>query len=446
MTAILAGETFSRPLDETAPADLDTELAELTMSTLPAERLGDNLTAQAVWNTMVPLLNGSDRAQQFSEHVPATPLLRVPEEALPADLQGGNHQLYLAADGYMPTGAYKFRGVMSALLEALEQDGEIRETVAASTGNHAAATALASTILGLDSVVYMPNQTVQSKIGNTAQYGANIRFVDDLAQAVQEAELHGQQSGSVFIHPYDRLAVVAGQGTLVANLPRQLSLHGVDLHSQPADLYEPAGGGGVATGNSVAAKVLLPNLRLHVAQAEDADALLAQLDNRAFDETTFNSAVDGAAVQNPGAIAQEVLSAPGFVHGQHVVSRAQVGEAMAVTSKFTDIYEPAGALALAAAIADMRQDPNDAGVKIAHGTGINTTPQKVHEFAGEAVRAGLLSEPEAFALVSLAHVDRRRRPTGVEERGLSLAARKASAAKQVRTGTQVLSGLQWPKS
>jgi threonine dehydratase len=438
MTQTLSRETFSS-LEDAEPVDLDAEWAALAGSTLPTERLGDNPAALAIWNELVPLLNGSEHAERFSEFVPATPVLRVPEDALPTDLQNSEHQLYLAADGYMPTGAYKFRGVMNALLEKLERKKNLREAVAASTGNHSGAIALASTLLGLESTVFMPEGAVTAKVDNSLQYGAQVQFAPSLDVALHQAKVRGARRKSTFVHPFDRRTVIAGQGTMAANLPRQMSLHGVDLSTQSADLYEPAGGGGVAAGNAVAAKAMLPHTRLHVVQAEHADALVAQLENRDFDHASFNSAVDGAAVPNPGNIARQVLGAPGFIHGRHVVSRGQIGEAMAVTSRFTDIYEPAGALALAAAMAEMRADPDGKSVKIAHGTGINTTPQKVQEFAAEAVRAGLLSEPEAFALVSLANVNRRREPNEIEERGLALTALRQRSVT-TRSGTRIMSG------
>jgi threonine dehydratase len=425
---------------EAATNDFDSGPTELVASSNPTEQLGSNQAAHTIWEAMVPLVDGSERAREFSGYVPTTTVLHVPDEALPSDLQGRGHQVYFAADGQLPSGAYKIRGVMNALLSAREQTSDLREVVAASTGNHAAALALASAILGLECTVYMPESAIQAKIENTSQYGANVLFTPDLASATMAAQAHGSESGALFVHPYDDRAVVAGQGTMAANLPYALmAQHGVDLRGQPIDLYEPAGGGGVATGNAVAAKVLLPDARLHVVQARGADVLLTQLGHHKFDHASFDDAVDGAAVQQPSKIAKQVLGDRNFVHGRHRVTPAQIGEAMAVTSRFTDVYEPAGAMALAAVLRELRRDPNDTSIKIAHGTGVNTTPSKVGQLAAAAYQAGLLGEQAAFELVSAAHVERR--PSNdLEEQALAIAALRRGPVRLVRHKDQTIIG------
>lgn len=401
-----------------------------------AARLGDNQTAHDVWGHIIPLLDGGERTRRFREFVPTTPLLRVPGEALPADIQGTDHEIYLLAEGEMPTGAYKFRGVMSAILAAMEHEPDAQEVVAFSTGNHAAATALAATLLGLKSTVYMPNGAVRAKVENTEQYGAQVEFRSSLDKATDAAAKHGARKGSIFIHAFDQLPVIAGNGTATADLVRR----DIDSTHTSTEEYVPVGGGGRATGSSVARAVLLPDMQTHLVQAQDADALLAVLRGEKLDPRTFNPAVDGAAVLNPGRYAADVLSAPGFVHGTHVVNRGEVGEAMAVTARFTDIYEPAGALALAAAIKAVRQDPYGRSIKIAHGTGINTTAQKVHEFATAAYHSGNLSDKDTSWLVSQASLDRRRRPSELEEQGLALATARRVGPTAVRSQCRVVSG------
>jgi threonine dehydratase len=408
----------------------DLQVEGMTLSLPPEEvieeRLAGNADARTVWDATRPLLDGGSLAQRFWEIVPVTPLLRVPDEALPQDIQGTDHELYLMADGAMPSGAYKFHGIMSALLR-LELAGELPdEIVAASTGNHAAATAIGAMLLGRQAVIYMPDDAVRAKVENTFQYGAKIHFVPKLPQAVSDAEAHGERPDAKFIHPYNDLSVIAGQGTASAWLPNQLGLGNV---RGTINRYYPVGGKGDIKGNAVTGRVLMPGSYTHAVQAEDADVAIAQLEGRPFDFDSFNPAVDGAAVVHPGDFADGVFSSPDFVHGLHVVTRGKIAEAMAVTSRFTELYEPAGAMALAAAIGNIRRNPGGRSIEIAHGTGINTTPEKVYEFAKEAYESGNLSGEEAHKLLSYANVDNRRQPNRIEREALRLAvARQAGRA------------------
>jgi threonine dehydratase len=410
--------------------DLSVEGMSLTLPTEKEtdDRLVGNTDARKVWDATRPLLDGGPLSRRFWGMVPASSLLRVPDEVLPEDIQGTDHELYLLADGATPSGAYKFRGVMSALLR-LEQAGELPdEIVVGSTGNHAAATAIGAILLGRQAVVYMPENAVGAKIENTLQYGAEIRFVPTLAHAVLKAEIHGQRSNAVFIHPYDDPSVIAGQGTASAWLPNQLAQAGVDPRCS-VDRSEPVGGAGNIKGNAVTGRVLLPNSHTHAVQAEDADVLIARLEGRPFDPEKFNPAVDGAAVINPGSYADSIVSSSDFVHGQHVASRGEIAEAMAVTARFTELYEPAGAMALAAAMGAARRDPTGKSIQIAHSTGINTTQEKVYAFAEEAYRNGNLSGKEAFDLISRASIDARRRPNSLELEALRLAAAARQSGK-----------------
>ncbi len=414
--------------------------------TLPTEkeiddRLAGNVDAQEVWDTTLPLLDGGELSRRFWEVVPATPLLRVPDEVLPEDIQGTDHELYLLADGATPSGAYKFRGVMSALLR-LDQAGELPdEVVAGSTGNHAAAIAIGAILLGKQAVIYMPRNAVRAKVENTFQYGAKIRFASTLAHAVSKAETHGRRSNAVFIHPYNDPSVIAGQGTASVWLPNQLAQAGVNPKHMVVR-SEPVGGAGNIKGNAVTGQVLLPNSYTRAVQAEDADVLIARLEGRPFDSDSFNPAVDGAAVINPGSYANGIVSSSDFVSGRHVASRGEIAEAMAVTARFTELYEPAGAMALAAAMGAIRRDPTGKSIQIAHGTGINTTPEKVYAFAEEAYRRGNLNGKEAFDLISRASIDARRQPNQIELEALRLAAARQSGRIAVRHRCKVTASRQ----
>lgn len=436
MTMTTSVETFSAS-DEDRQPNLDQELAGLVTANTPPYHLGDSDTVHAIWERQSVLLGDTERGRRFRGFVGSTRVLRIPNDALPSDLQGTKHDFFVVTDGDRPTGAYKFRGVMSALLEMVEQDDSIREVVATTTGNHGAAVALGATLLGLRSTIYMPEDAVPAKVANTRQYGANVVFAPTFNGAIAAGTAHGKKKGTRFIHPFNDPAVVSGQGTMAGTLADAMTGHDVDLQTTPADLYVGAGGGGLAAGTVVAAAKRLPYTRVTVSQAEGADTLFARLEGREFDAASFNPAVDGAAVLEPGALAIEVLSGK-LAPARHVAPRGRIGEAMAVAARFTGI-EPAGALGIAAMFAAARADLSGSGIKMAHISGINTTPAKVHQFAGEAYDAGYLTGPEAFALISWSQLDSRRAPNKVEEHGMSLAALQR-AVRPVRRGSRVMSG------
>ena len=414
-----------------------------TPATIPpevvAERLGDNQTAQDVWHALHPLVNGSERTAQFDKFVSVTPLVEVTSDVLPTDLRDIGYTLYLEDDSEMPGGAYKFRGVVSALLAALEANPNLQTIVAASTGNHAAAVALAATLFGLRSVVYMPEDANSEKVANTAQYGAEIFYKSSLGQAVVAAEAHGNRDGAKFIHPYNQIEVIAGQGTIATQILAQLGKLGIDPRSVDVEIFNPVGGGGNAAGCAVACRALATDVRIHIVQGEGADVAIANIQHRPFDLAKFDPAVDGAAVKYPGKLPMKVLRSGKFVHGMSVVSHGEIGEAMAVSARMERPLEPAGALALAGALAKMRRNREGNGVLVAHGSGANTTAEKVHHFADAAYKAGKITSRQAFDLISAANLDGRRAPNALEELAKSLAT-QAVGKIAVRQGCRVLSG------
>jgi threonine dehydratase len=400
-----------------------------------SERLGGNPSALEIWNNQAVLLDGGELSQTYWSYVPTSPLLVVPSEALPADLQDAGQTILLQANGQKPGGAYKYDGNICQLVQLDESE---RRIASASTGNHARTLAIGATLLGLEADVYMPRGESQVIVDGTEQYGATVHFEDDLPAALTAAQAAAQDPETVFIHPYNQVRTIAGQGMSSARRPEQMRELGINPNA-PFEQFEPIGGGGVAAGNGVASKVLTPNRRLHMVQTELASPAVARLRHKRFNPDSFNGAVDGAAVPVPGQIGMRVLRAPGIVDHTHTVSFGEIGEAMAVTARFTDLYEPAGAMALAGALRFMRRNRSGNQTLVVNGTGINTDPSKVHEFATYAYAEGLLDGAEASQLVSRGNLNARRAPLEIEEKAMALAAARR-AVRSVRSGSRVASG------
>ena len=119
----------------------------------------------------------------------------------------------LKCENLQRTGSFKIRGAY-VRLSRLSADERARGVVAASAGNHAQGVALAAQILGIKATVFMPEGAPIPKANATRAYGADVRFHGEyLTQALVAAQAFSDETGAVFIHPFDHVDIVAGQGT-----------------------------------------------------------------------------------------------------------------------------------------------------------------------------------------------------------------------------------------
>jgi threonine dehydratase len=183
------------------------------------------------------------------------------------EFSGGT--VYLKMEHLQWTGSFKPRGAYNKISRAVEQ-GET-EFVAASAGNHAQGVALAATRCGADSTVFMPETAPQSKVDATRSYGATVELVGHNFQAAMaRAQSAVEERDATFVHAYDDLEVIAGQGTL-----------GVEMyHDLPSldTVIVPIGGGGLISGVSTAIKHLSPDTRVVGVQATGAETVHESLD------------------------------------------------------------------------------------------------------------------------------------------------------------------------
>src|SRR5436305_6554807 len=161
-----------------------------------------------------------------------------------SELVGG--PVLLKCENRQRAGSFKIRGAYVRIAR-LTDDERARGVVAASAGNHAQGVALAATLLGAESTVFMPEGAPLPKVEATKAYGAQVRFsgstVDDALTAARE---FAAETGAVFIHPFDHPDIVAGQGTV-----------GLELLDQVPDvrtIVVAVGGGGLAAGVAAAVK------------------------------------------------------------------------------------------------------------------------------------------------------------------------------------------------
>ncbi|GIH20752.1 threonine ammonia-lyase [Rugosimonospora africana] len=196
-------------------------------------------------------------ARRLDGRIVPTPLLASPRLSQTLGLP-----VSLKAENLQHTGSFKVRGVLNALLSRQERGDLPRGVTTFSAGNHAAATAFAANALGLPSVVCMPHGAVVTKVEAVRRYGGDIVFTDDLLGTCQEI---ARDRGYELLHPFDDPDVIAGQGTVGAELVRDAPDVGLVL--------VPVGGGGLISGVAAAVKATLPGARVIGVEPVTANAM-----------------------------------------------------------------------------------------------------------------------------------------------------------------------------
>jgi len=225
---------------------------------------------------------------------------KVREATLPTPLQFSSYfseltgaKVYLKPENMQRTGAYKVRGAYYKI-STLSDDEKAHGLITASAGNHAQGVAFAAKCAGLHAVVVMPTTTPLIKVERTKKLGAEVVLYGDVYdESCQKAVELAEEKGYTFIHPFNDLAVATGQGTIAMEIIKELPT--VDY------ILVPVGGGGLATGVSVLARLLNPKIKVIGVEPAGAACLTASLE--AGEVTTLPHAstiADGTAVLTPG--------------------------------------------------------------------------------------------------------------------------------------------------
>src|SRR5215510_11741177 len=183
----------------------------------------------------VSLAEFQEAAQYVSAHAYHTPLLtsRLLSERTGFDIR-------LKAEVFQRTGSYKIRGPLNKL-PTLTDEERARGVVCSSAGNHAQGVALAAAIYGIRAVVVMAENATPSKIEATRAYGAEVVLHGSIwDEANERAQELVENQGLTYVHPFDDLDLIAGQGTL--GLEIQDDWPEVEL------AVVPIGGGGLISG------------------------------------------------------------------------------------------------------------------------------------------------------------------------------------------------------
>ena len=243
-------------------------------------------------------------------------------------------------------GSFKFRGALNRL-SAIPEADRSRGVVAVSSGNHGAAVACASQLLGLEATVHIPVDVAAAKRALIEQFGAHIvTFERSAPDREAGARLQVAETGATFVHPFEDPLVMRGQGTAALELHEQVGALDV--------LLVPMSGGGLMAGCGSALRQLDPNCELIGVEPSAADDTRRSFEagNRVTIAVPATIA-DGLAVTAPGEATFEINRH--LVDGIVTVSENDIVEAMRIAHRFLGRHlEPSGAVGLAA----MSVDPN----------------------------------------------------------------------------------------
>ncbi|NJO89858.1 MAG: pyridoxal-phosphate dependent enzyme, partial [Chloroflexia bacterium] len=164
-------------------------------------------------------------------------------------------EVFLKLENQQLTGSFKIRGALNKLKVLLQSYPDIKKVVTASTGNHAAAVSYAAWKLGLNEIIFAPNSISESKRHNLKKQNIDLRLYGNQSVETEVyARLFAEENKLPFVHPYNDLDIIAGQGTIALELMQQ-----VDRFDA---VYVPIGGGGLISRNFILFKSLNPQIRL----------------------------------------------------------------------------------------------------------------------------------------------------------------------------------------
>lgn len=265
----------------------------------------------------------------------------------------------LKCENLQRTGSFKPRGAYLRISRLSEQE-KAQGVVAASAGNHAQGVALSAQLLGIRSTVFMPEGAPIPKVNATRGYGAEVVFHGQyLDQAIVEAKKYADETGAVFISPFDHVDIVAGQGTC-----------GLEILEQAPEVQTvlvPTGGGGLLAGVAIAIKSQRPDVRVIGVQAAEAAAFPPSLaQGRPVQLETMRTMADGIAVGRPGDITFAAVQE--HVDDVVTVSEDSLARALvALMERAKQVVEPAGAAAVAALMDDPAAYPTPAVAVLSGG-------------------------------------------------------------------------------
>ena len=233
--------------------------------------------------------------ERMGAHVHRTPLIT---SHILGDRTG--FDVRLKAELFQRTGSYKIRGPLNKFPQ-LSEDEKRRGVICSSAGNHAQGVALAARIHGIKAVVCMAANATPSKIEATKGYGAEVVLHGSIwDEANERAKQLVAERGYTYIHPFDDIQLIGGQGTVGLEIAQDWS--DVDV------VVVPIGGGGLISGVSMAIKSHNPKVRVIGVESSGAPGMKASVDaGRVVTLDRVDCIIDGLRVKRVGELTYQVV-------------------------------------------------------------------------------------------------------------------------------------------
>jgi len=274
-------------------------------------------------------------------------------------------RVYLKAENKQISASFKYRGVISKLTYLHEKGITSGSIVAASTGNHAAAVAIASEKMGFQPIIFVPESISDAKLNFLQQYQVQIIKKGAFSSETEIlAAEYAKRKAIPFLHPYSDKQIIAGQGTIAIELLKQLP--------KMDAVFVPIGGGGLISGIAQYLKSIKPEIKIIGCQPLNAPEMVESVKAGKIVSTSDKETIaDGVAGGlDPSTITFNLCQK--YVDDYVLLSEEEIRKALFLIYETTkQVIEPAAALSVAAILKKANDYKNQNLVAILSGSRID---------------------------------------------------------------------------
>lgn len=209
------------------------------------------------------------------------------------------NKIYIKPENLQKTGAFKIRGAYNKIAKMTKEKKD-KGIISASAGNHAQGVAYSAFKLGVEATIVMPTTTPLIKVEGTRKYGVEVVLHGDVYdESYKHALKLAEERDLEFVHPFEDIDVIEGQGTIGLEILQQLPSCDV--------IIAPIGGGGLISGVAVAAKRMNPKIEIIGAEPAGANCMLKSIENgQVVCLDSVSTIADGVAVKEPGYMTYDI--------------------------------------------------------------------------------------------------------------------------------------------
>lgn len=251
-------------------------------------------------------------------------------------------EVFLKREDTQEVHSFKIRGAYNKIAQLSEEEKN-NGVIAASAGNHAQGVAYSAKKLKLKATIVMPKTTPSIKVDAVRGYGAKVvLFGDSYSDSYAKATEIMDETGATFVHPFDDLDVIAGQGTVGSEI--------LDDLPDVTHIFVPVGGGGLLAGIAQIVKSTNPKVKVIGVEPDDSNAMgLSLKAGKRIELDHVGIFADGVAVKLVGEYTFKIVKE----HVDEIIKVNNDKLCAAIKSIFEEtrnVCEPAGALAVAGAV------------------------------------------------------------------------------------------------